>query len=165
MQRRAESSALDEKVSCFERENLIAHAEVRRREPLNDHKRWLEVPNQDESDKKRCQRLAKLGVVPPWSVRYLFDLGHRYVDVTAALVIRVRCHAERVVLTVFALLAQSLVIAPVRIAMPALSMTTLFVRPTALNRNAKHLSRSKHDQPLCEEQEHGDEFDQSGGHQ
>jgi len=164
MRRKVESSGLDEEACGFQREHLIADAEVRRLEPLNDHERRLEVPGQDEGDNERHDRVAKLGVVPPWSARHLLALGHRHMDVAAAFVIRVHRHAEGAVLVVFALVLASFVIAHVRVTVPTRSVTALFVRPTVLNGNAKHPSRSKRGQPLHEEQEHGDEFDQSGGH-
>lgn len=104
--------------------------------------------------------MAKLGVVPPWSARHLLAIGHRHVEVTAALVIGVRRRAERAVLVVFALVSANFVIATVRVTVPTRSVTTLIVRPAILNRNADDLSRGKRDQSLHEEQEHGDEFDQ-----
>lgn len=164
MRRKVESSGLDEEACGFQREHLIADAEVRRLEPLNDHERRLEVPGQDEDDNERHDRVAKLGVVPPWSARHLLALGHRHVDVTAALVVGVHRHGEGAVLVVFALVLASFVIAHVRVTVPTRGVTTLFVRPAILNGNAKHMSRSKRGQALHEEQEHGDKFDQNGGH-
>lgn len=164
MRRKVESSALDAEACGFQREHLIADAEVRRLEPLNDLERRLEVPGQDEGDNERHHRVAELGLVPPLGARHPLAIVHRHVDVTAALVIRVHRHAERAVLVVLALLSSTSDIAPVRITVPTRSVTALFVRPTVLNGNAKHLSRSKRGQALHEEQEHGDEFDQSGGH-
>jgi hypothetical protein len=48
--RQVETSALDEEARGLQCEDLIADAEVRRFEPLNDHKHRLQVPRQNEGD-------------------------------------------------------------------------------------------------------------------
>lgn len=155
-----ETSALDQKTSRFQRENLIRNAEVRRLEPLNKHERRLGVPGQDEGDQKRREYAAKLRIIAPRIARPLLVARHRDMEVAATLVIRMHHRAEGAMLVVFALTSANFVVAPVRVTVPTRSVTTLFVRPAVRDRNAQHLPRSKRDHPLHEEQEHGDEFDQ-----
>lgn len=164
VRRQVETSALDEEACGFQSEDLIADAEVRRFEPLNDHNHRLLVPSQDEGNQHGHQNTAKLRSVAPRVARELLAVRHRYVKVTAALVSRVHSRTEGAVPVVFALVRNTFVIASVRVTVPTRNVTTLFVRPTVLNRDAKHLAGSKRDQALHEEQEHGDEFDNGGWH-
>ncbi len=85
-------------------------------------------------------------------------------EVAAALVIGVHRRAEGAMLVVFALVSANFVVPPVSAAVSTYGVSTLFVRAAILNGNAKHLTRSKRDQALHEEQEHGDEFDEYTGH-
>lgn len=155
------SSSLNEEASRLECQNLIAHADVRRLEPLNDLERRFRVPSKDNSEQKRHDRMAKIGVVATRIARQLLSVGHEHVDVAAALVIRMGDRTEGAVTVLVAGISDDSVVALQGVAVPAQRVSVLFVRPAVLNRDANHPPGSNRDQALSEEQEHGDEFDQS----
>lgn len=157
--------ALNEKAGGFQRENLVADAEVRRLEPLDHHEGGLAVPRQNDCDQQWHPDAAKVGIVATRVRGHLIAVGNRHMEMASALVIRVHRRAEGAVRVVFALATDNFVVASNRVTMPARSMTAVFVRSAILKRDAKHLSRGKRDQTLHEQQEHGNEFDQIRGHQ
>jgi hypothetical protein len=83
---------------------------------------------------------------------------------TTALFVWVGHRSERAVIVVFAIVFTASAVKPVGVAVATTGGPALFVSAAVLNRNAKHLPRSKRDQTLHEEQEHGDKFDNSGWH-
>lgn len=162
------SSALDDEPGGLQREHLVRYVEVWRVAEGNHLSRGIGAPGEDQCDDKRLKEHPHVGTAAGMIGRQSFPVRHRHMQMATALVNGVQGGQEQAVTLGLVGLRDRLVDRRGRgdPAVTAGGRLVPFVIPAIPERDAEHPPRSGYSRSraLHDEQEHRDEFDQSGGH-